>query len=286
MVDFDIYNDIAERTDGDIYAGVVGPVRTGKSTFIKRFMELLVIPNIENNHKKERTQDELPLSGAGKTIMTTEPKFVPAEAVELLLDDTVKFKVRLVDCVGYLVNDALGHEENNTPRMVTTPWNEQQIPFEEAAEIGTRKVIEDHSTIGLVVTTDGSITNIDRANYIEAEERVIGELKELQKPVVIVLNSKNPHLAGTVALKDSLENKYGVYVISMDWLNMQTRDIDNIFKELLYEFPIKELNINMPGWIEGLPKGHWIREEIIENLKESVRDLEKLNQVRSCIDHL
>ena len=226
MVDFDIYNDIAERTDGNIYAGVVGPVRTGKSTFIKRFMELLVIPNIENTHKKDRTKDELPLSGAGKTIMTTEPKFVPAEGIELLLDDHVKFKVRLVDCVGYLVNDALGHEEDNIPRMVTTPWSEVQIPFEEAAEIGTRKVIKSHSTIGLVVTTDGSITNIDRENYIEAEERVIGELKELEKPFVIILNSKHPYLDSTQALKESLENKYGVPVILIDCLNMQISDID------------------------------------------------------------
>lgn len=286
MVDFEIYNDIAERTDGDIYVGVVGPVRTGKSTFIKRFMELLVIPNIENSHKKERTKDELPLSGAGKTIMTTEPKFVPAEAVELVLDDNVKFKVRLVDCVGYLVKDAIGHEEDNIPRMVTSPWSESQIPFEEAAEIGTRKVIKDHSTIGLVVTTDGSITNIDRANYIEAEERVIDELKELEKPFVIVLNSKHPHLDSTQALKDSLEDKYGVSVVTMDCLNMNTRDIDTIFKELLYEFPIKELNINLPKWIDGLSKEHWIRREIIENLKESIVDLEKLNQVAPSLSNL
>lgn len=286
MVDFDIYNDIAERTDGNIYAGVVGPVRTGKSTFIKRFMELLVIPNIENTHKKDRTKDELPLSGAGKTIMTTEPKFVPAEGIELLLDDHVKFKVRLVDCVGYLVNDALGHEEDNIPRMVTTPWSEVQIPFEEAAEIGTRKVIKSHSTIGLVVTTDGSITNIDRENYIEAEERVIGELKELEKPFVIILNSKHPYLDSTQALKESLENKYGVPVILIDCLNMQISDIDSIFNQLLYEFPIKELNISLPGWIDGLSKDHWIREEIIENLKESIADLEKLNQVSSRLNNI
>lgn len=286
MVDFDIYNDIAERTDGNIYAGVVGPVRTGKSTFIKRFMELLVIPNIENTHKKDRTKDELPLSGAGKTIMTTEPKFVPAEGIELLLDDHVKFKVRLVDCVGYLVNNALGHEEDNIPRMVTTPWSEVQIPFEEAAEIGTRKVIKSHSTIGLVVTTDGSITNIDRENYIEAEERVIGELKELEKPFVIILNSKHPYLDSTQALKESLENKYGVPVILIDCLNMQISDIDSIFNQLLYEFPIKELNISLPGWIDGLSKDHWIREEIIENLKESIADLEKLNQVSSRLNNI
>ena len=184
MEKFDIYKDIAERTDGDIYAGVVGPVRTGKSTFIKRFMELLVLPNIDNKYKRERAKDELPLSGAGKTIMTTEPKFVPNEAVELTLKDNVKFRVRMVDCVGYLVKGALGHIEENIPRMVSTPWHEKDIPFEEAAEIGTRKVIADHSTIGIVVTTDGSITDIDRSNYIKAEERLYQNLR----------NSKNPLL--------------------------------------------------------------------------------------------
>ena len=205
MERFDIYGDIAERTDGDIYAGVVGPVRTGKSTFIKRFMELLVLPNIENKYKKERAKDELPLSGAGKTIMTTEPKFVPNEAVELTLRENVNFKVRMVDCVGYLVKGAIGHIEDEIPRMVTTPWYEKEIPFEEAAEIGTRKVMTDHSTIGLVVTTDGSITDIDRSNYIKAEERVIYELKELGKPFVIILNTKHPELDSTIALRESLE---------------------------------------------------------------------------------
>ena len=283
MEAFDIYNDIAERTQGDIYAGIVGPVRTGKSTFIKRFMELLVLPNMENNHKKERAKDELPLSGSGKTIMTTEPKFVPNEAVELVLRDNVKFKVRMVDCVGYLVKGALGHEENQMPRMVTTPWNEKAIPFEEAAEIGTRKVIRDHSTIGFVITTDGSITDIDRANYIKAEERVISELKEIEKPFVIILNSKNPNLDSTIALKDSLEVKYGVSVISLDCLNMDAYDIERIFEKLLFEFPVKEININLPGWIDGLSKNHWIRNSIMTLLQSSIQDLDKLNQVESCL---
>lgn len=276
---FDIYKDIAERTDGDIYAGIVGPVRTGKSTFIKKFMELLVIPNIDNKHKKERAKDELPLSGSGKTIMTTEPKFVPNEAVELTLSENVTFKVRMVDCVGYLVNGALGHEEDYLPRMVTTPWYDKEIPFEEAAEIGTRKVITDHSSIGLVITTDGSITDIDRSNYIKAEERVISELKEIQKPFVIVLNSKHPNLDSTIALRESLQSKYGVSVVALDCLNMEVADIEKVFEKLLFEFPVKEVTINLPKWIEGLPKNHWIKTSILNSLKETIEGLQKLNEV-------
>lgn len=286
MDKFDIYKDIADRTDGDIYAGVVGPVRTGKSTFIKRFMELLVLPNIENKYKKERAKDELPLSGAGKTIMTTEPKFVPNEAVELILKDNVKFKVRLVDCVGYLVKGALGHIEDDIPRMVTTPWYEKEIPFEEAAEIGTRKVITDHSTIGIVVTTDGSITDIDRSNYIKAEERVINELGELEKPFVIILNTKHPNLDSTIALRESLEEKYGVSVVTVDCLNMETEDVEKIFEKLLFEFPVKEITINLPGWIEGLPRSHWIKSSILNSLKESIQTLQKLNEVNSALQSL
>ncbi|SHI03816.1 stage IV sporulation protein A [Sporanaerobacter acetigenes] len=283
---FDIYKDIAERTDGDIYVGVVGPVRTGKSTFIKRFMELLVIPNIENKYKKERAKDELPLSGAGKTIMTTEPKFVPNEAVELILKDNVRFKLRMVDCVGYLVKGAIGHEEDNIPRMVTTPWYEKEIPFEEAAEIGTRKVITDHSTIGIVVTTDGSITDIDRSNYIKAEERVINELKELEKPFIILLNSKHPNLDSTIALRESLEEKYNVSVIAVDCLNMDTDDLEKIFEKILYEFPVKEIKINLPGWMEGLNRNHWIKSSILESLKESIETLQKLSEINSVVETL
>lgn len=286
MGNFDIYKDIADRTEGDIYAGVVGPVRTGKSTFIKRFMELLVIPHMDNKHKKERTVDELPLSGAGKTIMTTEPKFVPSEAVELTLSENIKFKVRMVDCVGYLVKGALGHEENQMPRMVTTPWNENPIPFEEAAEIGTKKVINEHSTVGIVITTDGSITDIPRANYIKSEERVIEELQALDKPFVIILNSMHPNLDSTVALAESLENKYGVSVITMDCLNMDVGDVEKIFENLLFEFPVKEVNINLPGWVDGLPRNHWIRQDIMDTLQEAIVDMEKLNQVEGCLDPL
>ncbi len=286
MEKFDIYKDIAERTDGDIYVGVVGPVRTGKSTFIKRFMELLVLPNIENKHKKERAKDELPLSGAGKTIMTTEPKFVPNEAAELTLKDNVKLKLRMVDCVGYLVEGALGHIEENIPRMVTTPWYEKEIPFEEAAEIGTKKVINDHSTIGIVVITDGSITDIDRSNYINAEERVINELKELEKPFIILLNSKHPNLDSTIALRESLQEKYGVTVMAVDCLNMEIVDIEKIFEKILFEFPVKEISINLPGWIDGLPKGHWIKTEILNSLKEAIKTLQKLNEVQPSLTTL
>ncbi len=283
MDNFDIYKDIAERTDGDIYVGVVGPVRTGKSTFIKRFMELLVLPNIENKYKMERANDELPLSGSGKTIMTTEPKFVPNEAVRLTVKDNISFNVRMVDCVGYLVKGALGHEENNIPRMVRTPWYEKEIPFEEAAEIGTKKVINDHSTIGFVVTTDGSITDIERSNYIKAEERVIKELKELEKPFVVLLNSRHPNLDSTIALRENLEEKYQVPVVNVDCMNIELDDIDNILQKVLLEFPIKEININLPGWVEGLSRKHPIRTDILGVVKESVNNMYRLSELDSGI---
>ena len=208
-----LYHDIANRTQGDIYVGVVGPVRTGKSTFIKRFMDLLVIPNIENEYKKERARDELPQSAGGRTIMTTEPKFVPNEAVEITIGDNLKLKTRLVDCVGYLVNNAIGYLEDDMPRMVKTPWFDEEIPFEQAAEIGTKKVIEEHSTIGILVTTDGSITDIPREDYVSAEERVVRELKELHKPFVIVLNSDDPFSDYTKELAKELEEKYQMNVL-------------------------------------------------------------------------
>ncbi len=279
----DIYNDIAERTDGDIYIGVVGPVRTGKSTFIKRFMELLVLPNIKDTFRKERANDELPQCGAGKTIMTTEPKFVPSKAVKLTLNDNINFKVRMVDCVGYLVKGALGHEENEMPRMVTTPWYEKEIPFEEAAEIGTRKVITDHSTLGIVVTTDGSITDIERPNYIKAEERVIKELRELEKPFVIVLNSKHPKLDSTIALRESLEEKYGVPVVASDCLNMNMEDMNEIMQKVLLEFPIKEININLPGWIDGLAQDHWIKNSILNSVKDIVGNIQRLSETYNAL---
>ncbi|WP_340147304.1 hypothetical protein [Ruminiclostridium josui] len=205
MDKFNIYQQIAERTQGDIYIGIVGPVRTGKSTFIKRFMELLVIPNIENTYQKERAIDELPQSASGRTIMTTEPKFIPNEAVEVVIDENVQIKVRMIDCVGYMVKGAMGHLENDAPRMVSTPWFDRQIPFEEAAELGTKKVINEHSTIGIVITTDGSISEIPREDYVEAERRVITELKAINKPFVVIINSTNPRDSETLKLRDELE---------------------------------------------------------------------------------
>ena len=226
MEDNHLYQDIAKRTDGDIYVGVVGPVRTGKSTFIKRFMDLLVIPNIDNEYKKERARDELPQSAGGRTIMTTEPKFIPNEAVGITVGDNIKLNVRLVDCVGYLVNNAIGYLEDEMPRMVKTPWSDEEMPFEQAAEIGTKKVIQEHSTIGILVTTDGSVTDIPREDYIEAEERVVRELQELNKPFIIVLNSAEPYSDYTQSLAAKLQEKYSTQVIPTDCENLTNENID------------------------------------------------------------
>ncbi|MDI6602201.1 MAG: stage IV sporulation protein A [Thermoanaerobacteraceae bacterium] len=278
-----IYQDIVERTNGDIYIGVVGPVRTGKSTFIKRFMELLVVPNIDNNYRKERTKDELPQSGNGKTITTTEPKFVPNEAVIINLNDNVQMKIRLIDCVGYLVKGALGYLEGEKQRLVMTPWSDKPVPFEQAAEFGTRKVIKDHSTIGLLITADGTITEIPRENYIEAEERVVRELKEINKPFIIILNSTRPQDRETENLRAVLQEKYQSPVIAMDVLNMTTEDINNIIEKLLYEFPVKEVKINLPKWIEALEDNHWIKKGMIDIIKASLFTLNKLKDVKSFV---
>ncbi len=286
MEKLDIFRDIAERTGGDIYLGVVGPVRTGKSTFIKRFMDLLVINNIKNVHDRERARDELPQSGAGRTIMTTEPKFIPQEAVEIPVSSSLKVKMRVVDCVGYSVEGALGYEENEGPRMVRTPWFDEEIPFQEAAEIGTRKVIADHSTIGLVVTTDGSITEIPRANYIPAEERVVEELKELDKPFIVVLNSIKPKAPETQELAESLQEKYNVPVLSMDVAEMMQEDILEILEEILYEFPVNEVNITLPKWIEELEEKHWLREKFEEAVRDTVRGVRRLRDIDYAVDQL
>ncbi|KPU44001.1 stage IV sporulation protein A [Oxobacter pfennigii] len=284
MEEFDLYKDIAVRTQGDIYVGVVGPVRTGKSTFIKRFMDLLVIPNIDNNYKKERAKDELPQSAAGRTIMTTEPKFVPNEAVEIKIKDNAKLKIRMVDCVGYLVKDALGYLEGSAPRMVTTPWFDYQIPFEQAAELGTRKVINDHSTIGIVVTTDGSITDIPRENYLDAEERVIKELKYLNKPFVMILNSMHPDNPDTITLKKSLEEKYDIPVQAVDVMQMRVEDIDNLLENVLFEFPIKEINIDLPDWVDVLEMDHWLKRDFLDSVKFAAKDLYKLRDIKPVIE--
>ena len=281
-----LYQDISSRTDGDIYIGVVGPVRTGKSTFIKNFMDLLVIPNIDNSYKRERALDELPQSASGRTIMTTEPKFVPNEAVEITLDGNIKFKARLVDCVGYLVNNAIGYLEDNIPRMVKTPWSDEEMPFGEAAEIGTKKVIQDHSTIGILVTTDGSFSGISRDDYILAEERVVRELKELNKPFVIVLNTVAPYSDYSRDLANSLEEKYDCPVIPTDCSNLSLYDINEIFSKVLYEFPIERINITYPKWVDGLEDSHWLRKELNLEIKQTFSGISVIKQANFAVANL
>ena len=286
MENLNLYQDIKARTDGDVYIGVVGPVRTGKSTFIKRFMDLLVIPNISNDYKRERAQDELPQSAAGRTIMTTEPKFIPNEAVEITVGGNIKLKTRLVDCVGYLVNNAIGYLEDDVPRMVKTPWSDEEIPFELAAEIGTKKVIQEHSTIGLVVTTDGSITDIPRQDYIEAEERVVNELKELNKPFVIILNSNSPYSDSTIDLAIKLEEKYNAPVIPTDCSNLNIEDINNIFGRILYEFPIEQINITYPKWVDSLSDDHWLKNSLFNDIKSGFNDINVLKEIDKSLDSM
>ena len=286
MENLNLYQDIKARNDGDVYIGVVGPVRTGKSTFIKRFMDLLVIPNISNDYKRERAQDELPQSAAGRTIMTTEPKFIPNEAVEITVGGNIKLKTRLVDCVGYLVNNAIGYLEDDVPRMVKTPWSDEEIPFELAAEIGTKKVIQEHSTIGLVVTTDGSITDIPRQDYIEAEERVVNELKELNKPFVIILNSNFPYSDSTIDLAIKLEEKYNAPVIPTDCSNLNIEDINNIFGRILYEFPIEQINITYPKWVDSLSDDHWLKNSLFNDIKSGFNDINVLKEIDRSLDSM
>ena len=279
MESLGIYQDIAQRTEGDIYIGVVGPVRTGKSTFIKRFMELLVLPNIENEFKRERAVDELPQSASGRTIMTTEPKFIPNEAVEINLEGNVKLKTRLVDCVGYLVNNALGYLEDDMPRMVKTPWSEEEIPFETAAELGTKKVIVEHSTVGIIITTDGTITDIPRDEYIMAEERVVGELKELNKPFIMLMNCQNPNDAYSIQMANNLSEKYGTTVIPINCLNLNLEDINLIFSKLLYEFMIERVEVKFPRWIDGLDINNELKVSLFETVKKSFANTRRLKDV-------
>lgn len=281
-----IYSDIALRTQGDIYIGVVGPVRTGKSTFIKRFMDTMVIPNIDGDYQKERARDELPQSAAGRTIMTTEPKFVPEEAVTLTMDDNVQFRVRLIDCVGYIVPSSVGYIEEDQPRMVHTPWYDEEIPFNMAAEIGTKKVICEHSTIGLVVTTDGSISSIPREEYEEAEERVIEELKSLSKPFVVLLNSETPSASETIQLASKLSNKYGVPVIPANCLEMTEKEINQVIAQILYEFPVTSVSLDMPAWIKCLDDDNEMKSELFASVKENCQVLSSINSVKKFVDLL
>lgn len=278
---YDVYNDIQARTGGEIYIGVVGPVRTGKSTFIKRFMDLLVIPNIEDVHSKERAIDELPQAAAGKTIMTTEPKFIPKEAVQLKLNDETHIKIRLIDCVGYMVEGASGHIENEQERMVKTPWFDEDIPFTKAAEIGTKKVINEHSTIGIVITTDGSFGDITRENYIDPEEKTIMELKELGKPFIVLLNTNKPYSNETLKVAEDISNKYNVTVLPVNCQQLKKDDINKIMENVVSVFPITEVDFHLPKWAEMLSDDHWLKVNLIENIKEIFQNINQVKDANS-----
>lgn len=282
----DIYSDISKRTGGDIYIGVVGPVRSGKSTFIKRFMDTLVLPKINDEYVKQRAMDELPQSAAGRTIMTTEPKFIPEDAVELTMSDNIKMKVRLIDCVGYIVPSSVGYIEDEQPRMVMTPWYDEEIPFNMAAEIGTKKVITEHSTIGLVVTTDGTITSIPRDEYEEAEERVIDELKSLDKPFVVLMNTDNPKSPNAIALCTSLTDKYGVPVIPVNCLEMTEEEINNILSDILYEFPVCSVGIHYPSWINNLSHDNYLKSSLYTSIKENISTVTNIRSVGTFSEKL
>ena len=284
MEKIDVIKNISMRTGGDIYLGVVGAVRTGKSTFIRKFMETMVVPYIEDEYEKKRTLDELPQAAAGKTIMTTEPKFIPATAAKIQVDDFTT-NIKMIDCVGYVINAAKGYEDENGPRLVMTPWYSEPIPFVEAAEIGTEKVIKDHSTIGIVVTTDGTIGDIPRSEYIEAEETVIKELKDIGKPYIVVLNTVHPSLPETESLAEKLRESYGVPVMPINIEAMQEREMYNILKEALYEFPVEQVKVNMPEWVAILNHDHYLKKHYIEKIKESVTEINKIRDVDNITSH-
>lgn len=280
MYDYDVYKDIQMRTNGEIYLGIVGPVRTGKSTFIKQFMDMLVIPNIKDVHNKERAIDELPQSANGKIIMTTEPKFIPKEAVEINLDNNINMKVRLIDCVGYMVDGALGHEEDNKERMVKTPWFHSEIPFVKAAEIGTKKVINDHSTVGILITTDGSFSELEREAYVSAEEKTVEELKNIGKPFVIILNSNRPYSNETITLAQEMEEKYNARVIPLSCLNLKKDNIEQILKDILSAFPVEEIVFNVPTWINTLAKDSNVKCKLIEKSLDILKSINTINDAK------
>lgn len=284
MEKLEIIKSITERTGGELYLGIVGAVRTGKSTFIKKFIENLVVPNIEDEYEKKRCLDEIPQSAQGKMIMTTEPKFVPSKAAKIGVDD-MSVSVRLVDCVGYVIDGCKGYEDENGPRMVKTPWYDDEIPFIEAAEIGTEKVIRDHSSIGIVITTDGSFGDIGRNNYLEAENRVISELKEIGKPFIVILNSSHPMLPDTERLANNLKEEYNVPVLPMNIDTMNEKDVYTVLKESLYEFPVTEIKVNMPDWIAVLSHDNWLKKIYMDKIKESVVEVDKLRDINLITNH-
>ena len=286
MSEHSIYQDIALRTGGDIYIGVVGPVRTGKSTYIKRFMEALVLPNIAAGYVRDRARDEMPQSAAGKTVMTTEPKFIPDEAVPIIIDDCASLRVKMIDCVGYIVPEALGTIENGQPRMVHTPWQEEPMPFVEAAETGTHKVITEHSTIGMLVTTDGSIGEIGRESYVDAEQRVVNELKELGKPFAVILNSANPSSDSAVALAYELEAKYGVPVALVNCLELDAEDIRHILELVLHEFPVTEVRVKLPDWMGALDAGHKLRQSLTDSIRACAGRVNRTGDIREAFGAL
>ncbi len=284
MDKIDIFKDISKRTNGDVYLGIVGAVRTGKSTFIKRFMELVVLPNITEENDRIRAHDELPQSAAGRTIMTTEPKFIPNQAVSINIEDGLDVNVRLVDCVGYAVDGAKGFEDEDGPRMINTPWYEDPIPFHDAAEIGTRKVIQEHSTIGIVITTDGTIGDIPRADYVDAETKVIHELKEVGKPFIMIVNSARPTDKDTELLRQRLAEEHDVPVLCMSIETMNEHDVFNVLRESLFEFPVLEVNVNLPSWVMVLHDNHWLKRNYEEAIQTTVRNIKRLRDVNSIVN--
>ena len=286
MEERSIYKDIESRTGGNIYIGVVGPVRTGKSTFIKRFMDTLVLPRITDDNLRERATDELPQSAAGRTIMTTEPKFVPENAVPVTLEDNARLSVRMIDCVGYIVESAMGYIEEDGERMVKTPWNDEEMPFRQAAELGTKKVIDDHSTVGVLVTTDGSIGDIPREDYAEAEERVAAALNAAGKPYIILLNTTEPGSASSSALAASLSQKYGAPAVAVDCAVMDENTVKGLLATLLFEFPVREIHVDLPGWLRGLERDNWLRCAVFSAIRERAKDVAKIREVQDMLPSL